>query len=325
MPGRVPAQEPAPAPAADRVAQASPLARRSRPPLHAHPAWPPLTKAKKSVPKQKATAKKAVPHRTRPIQVIARLRPAEKLEHKPAADARLPKLRGADREIVKPRCVLTDDEIARFIACDKADLKLRILSLVARCEGGMRTSDLHAWTWTMIDVQNFETCTIPRCKTAAPNVLDVPQVLRPFLRAWWERAGCPTVGPVSPARKGDRAGERKSRMNSYAERLRRGLFRAGVVRMPPIEVLARRQGMRTDLGKRPAGTMLAPNPADPLYFETDTSLPVDFHSFRRAYNTALAAAGVNVQKAMHLAGHADAKTHMRYVQQTPAMRQVPVG
>jgi hypothetical protein len=41
--------------------------------------------------------------------------------------------------------------------------------------------------------------------------------------------------------------------------------------------------------------------------------PVDFHSFRRSYNTGLANAGVNVQTAMRLAGHKNASTHMRYV------------
>jgi hypothetical protein len=38
----------------------------------------------------------------------------------------------------------------------------------------------------------------------------------------------------------------------------------------------------------------APNPADPIYFDTPVSKRVDFHSYRRAYNTALAEAGVNV-------------------------------
>ena len=64
---------------------------------------------------------------------------------------------------------------------------------------------------------------------------------------------------------------------------------------------------------------------DPLYSETPTTLPVDFHSFRRAFNTALAEAGVNVQHAMHLAGHSDTKTHMRYVMQTTAMGRIPAA
>ncbi len=82
-------------------------------------------------------------------------------------------------------------------------------------------------------------------------------------------------------------------------------------------------GTRTDLGRSAEGTKLAPDPRDPLYFETPVSLPVDFHSFRRAFNTALADAGVNVQKAMKLAGHSNAATHMRYVMASSEMKTIP--
>jgi len=54
-----------------------------------------------------------------------------------------------------------------------------------------------------------------------------------------------------------------------------------------------------------------------------TSLPVDFHSLRRAFNTALAEAGVNVQRAMHLASYSDPRVHHRYVMRTKAMQQMP--
>ena len=114
-------------------------------------------------------------------------------------------------------------------------------------------------------------------------------------------------------------------MTSYAKRLRRGLLRAGVLRLPPVEVPATRSGTRTDLGQRAEGTKIAPNPRDPLYFETATTLPVDFHSFRRAFSTALAEAGVNVQHAMHLAAHSDPRVHARYVMRTAAMRTVPTA
>jgi hypothetical protein len=62
---------------------------------------------------------------------------------------------------------------------------------------------------------------------------------------------------------------------------------------------------------------------DPLFYETVATLPVDFHSFRRAFNAALAEAGVNVQHAMTLASHSDPRTHMRYVMETTAMRRIP--
>src|ERR1700719_3127406 len=107
-----------------------------------------------------------------------------------------------------------------------------------------------------------------------PQRLAIPDVLGPFVRTWWERAGKPESGPVFPVCVGKRAGHVKSASNSYAKRLRRDLFRAGVYRLAPIEVPATRPGTRTDRGKRADGTKLAPNPLDPLYFETTTSLPV---------------------------------------------------
>jgi hypothetical protein len=147
-------------------------------------------------------------------------------------------------------------------------------------------------------------------------------VLGPFRRAWWERAGKPEAGPVFPVRIGKRAGQEK-KTNSHAKRLRSSLMRAGVFRLPPTEVPETGKGRRTDLGKEATGTKLAPDPRDPLYFETEVSLPVDFHSFRRAFNTALAEAGVNVQRAMHLASHSDPRVHHRYVMRTKAMQQIP--
>ena len=80
-----------------------------------------------------------------------------------------------------------------------------MLSLVARCEGGMRTGDLHKWDWTMLDRVYSQQCTIPRSKTSVPQVLAIPSVLAPFLRAWWERSGEPESGPVFPARVGKSA------------------------------------------------------------------------------------------------------------------------
>jgi integrase len=244
----------------------------------------------------------------------------EAIESNPVAAVRTPRT----REVCKERTILTDDEFTRFVGCADVNLELRMLALVARCEGGMRTGDLNAWDWTMIDRVHFTECFIPRAKTRRPQRLAVPDMLSPLLRAWWERAGKPDSGAVFPVTRGKRAGEMRSPLGlSFAKRLRRDLFRAGVCRRAPIEVPASRAGTRTDLGRYAEGTKLAPDPRDPLYFETATTLPVDFHSFRRAFNTALAEAGVNVQHAMHLAAHSDPKVHTRYVMDTAAMRAIP--
>jgi hypothetical protein len=53
--------------------------------------------------------------------------------------------------------------------------------------------------------------------------------------------------------------------------------------------------------------------------------PVNFHSWRYAFNSAPARRGVNMQKSMSLVGHSDAKTHMRYVTSAAEMKVVPVA
>ncbi|HKO46478.1 MAG TPA: tyrosine-type recombinase/integrase [Polyangiaceae bacterium] len=68
--------------------------------------------------------------------------------------------------------------------------------------------------------------------------------------------------------------------------------------------------------KLPKGRSERPNgrrARNAIQTDTPRSRRADFHSFRRAFNTALGAAGVNVQQAMALAGHKDTRTHMSYV------------
>jgi site-specific recombinase XerD len=52
---------------------------------------------------------------------------------------------------------------------------------------------------------------------------------------------------------------------------------------------------------------------DALQSDTDQTLRAHVHSFRRAFATGLAVAGVNEQQAMRLAGHSNSATHKRYV------------
>jgi hypothetical protein len=57
--------------------------------------------------------------------------------------------------------------------------------------------------------------------------------------------------------------------------------------------------------------------------ETERTLPVDFHSLRRAFVTKLAVAGINVQRSMALSGHSDHRTHMLYVGSDRALQEIP--
>ncbi|HEY5240150.1 MAG TPA: site-specific integrase, partial [Polyangiaceae bacterium] len=178
----------------------------------------------------------------------------------------------------RPRVILTDAEVAKYLGAPKCDLELKMLALVARTEGGMRTAELVRWDWHMLDLVDFAACTILRAKTGDVQRLEVPEMLRPFLRSWWQRGGSPAAGPVFPIRRGPKVGQqRKVGAASFAHRLRRELFKAGVCRLPPIQVPATSPGTRTDLKLKAEGTKPAMNPADPLYFDTTVSKRVDFH------------------------------------------------
>src|SRR5262249_27058707 len=106
-------------------------------------------------------------------------------------------------------------------------VELKMLAIVARCEGGMRTGDIAKWEWSMIDLKRFATCIVPRSKTATPQSLAIPELLRPYLRSWWELEGKPTKGPVFPVRRGETAGQhRAEKGTSFSRRLKRDLRRA---------------------------------------------------------------------------------------------------
>ena len=163
----------------------------------------------------------------------------------------------------------------------------------------------------MINLAGFAFCTIKRAKTGEVQTLEIPEVLRPFLLVCWERAITPVAGPVFPVRRGPRAGkDKKGRGTSFAGRMRRDFWRAGVMRLPPV----------TGGDSKPV-----PNPGDPFYFDTPVSRRVNFHSMRRAYGRALSAANVNMQTAMTLTSHADTKVHTGHVRELEAARSVPAA
>lgn len=200
-------------------------------------------------------------------------------------------------EVKKPRAVLTDAEIGTLIAHPDVDAELKLLVLLSRTIGGMRAGDLNSLDWTAFSPE-FATCTIIRRKTRKkrpyPQTLEVPEPVRPFLLVWWQRQGSPVTGPVFPTRVGPNAGKPKKQGHmSYADRLRAALLKARIDRHE-------------------------------LHHETATTMPVDFHSTRRAYASALARAGVNAQTAMVLTGHADPLVHQRYVE-AATIRALPVA
>ena len=221
---------------------------------------------------------------------------AELIDANPVARVPCPKL----REVKRERTVPTDEEYSAYFAFPDGDVEVKMLSLLSRCVGGARTGDLNRLSWLQVDTVAFAAVVVARAKTGKPQEIEVPASLRPFLGAWWEQGGRPTTGPVFPCRAGRNVGGfKKPRGNAYADRFRRDLQRA----LDWAGLAVRRE----------------------LFEDTDVSRRVDFHSHRRAFAGALAAAGVNLQRQMRLGGWTDSKTAMGYVMRSgPGMREIPV-
>jgi integrase len=237
------------------------------------------------------------------------------IEMNPADRVKLPVVKADAR----PFATLTDDELSRWFATPGRDLEIRVLALFARVLGGARRAERMRLDWSTIDVESFALVTMVRAKGGKPQTLEIPELLRPFLRAWWTAHAAPRTGAVFPGRKGRNKGtHRDSRTANLAGRLRLSLLRAGIVR---------HDCTRPANAPRVAyGEACCPNHAhDSLYSDTPTSRHIGFHSQRRAFVTALATAGVAEQHAMKLANHASSTIHRRYVMDAPSLRSMPTA
>src|SRR5262249_35474381 len=92
------------------------------------------------------------------VNVFAMLKREGAIGVNPAEAAELPKFPGG---VVKERAVLTDDELARYLAWEhpqarhrEAVLERQTMACVARMFGGLRTGDLHALKWEALDVES---------------------------------------------------------------------------------------------------------------------------------------------------------------------------
>jgi hypothetical protein len=165
-------------------------------------------------------------------------------------------------------------------------------------------------------------------KGGKPQRLHVPDVLRPILRDWWTRAGSPAAGLVFPKRRpgiDEEAGEAGRKHSSHADAFRRDLARAFGLELRR-EIETKRSNGRKLKSWRwvPAEREMTARERT-LLTETEYTLPVDFHSWRRAFNQALADAGVNAQQAQALAGHSSLAAHERYLRNTQEARTIPLA
>jgi integrase len=237
----------------------------------------------------------------------------------PVDDAVLPKMPDAVR---LERAVLTDDELVTYLGWvhpiekhQMATLERQVMSCVSRMFGGIRTGDLHALDWSAFDTVDgrFSWGYAPRRKTRRPQRLDVPEILRPILRDWWERAGRPTAGLVFPLRRGEKAGKDGRKKSSHAKAFRRDLARSFGLEVWDAEAGEFKDGRE-------------PTPRETTLLEGDPyTLPVDFHSWRRAFAQALADADVNAQQAAALTGHASLAAHARYLANSDKAKTVPLA
>jgi integrase len=260
--------------------------------------------------------------------VFAALKREGAIKVNPVDEAELPKF---PDELVKERAVLTDEELVRYLGWEhpqprhrEAARERQTMACVARMFGGLRTGDLHALRWESLDAEGgrFELGWAPRQKTAAPQLLEIPEMLRPLLRDWWERRGRPKEGPIFAARKGKRVGSEKKK-TSHAEAFRRDLERAfGLVTWK--ETGWDRKGNPIGVWEPTVGRARTRRDRE-LFEATEFTLPVDFHSWRRAFAQALADADVNAQQAQALTGHASSSGHGRYLRNARKMRRLPAA
>jgi integrase len=259
--------------------------------------------------------------------VLGDLWRADMLPENVTKKVRIPKDAKVDR---RERAVLTDEELGRYLAWkhpeprkQSAVVERQTMAVLSRVFGGLRAGDVRTLRWEALDTKDgrFAHGWAPRRKTARDQKLEIAEVLRPFLRRWWELEGRPTAGLVFRVRKGERAGEQR-KAGSIARALRRDLQRSFGIEAPTAVAVERSNG-RTDLrlSWRTSRAMTARERE--LFVETEYTRPVDFHSFRRAFKQGLADAGVDVQLAMLLSGATDAKAHQGYLTNTDKVRKVP--
>lgn len=267
--------------------------------------------------------------------VFAELKREGVVETNPAKDAELPTYRKA---LKKTRAVLNASELQSYLAWEHPDENFaeavrerQTMSCVSLCFGGLRTSDLHALRWRHLNAPGFEWGFALRQKTARPQPIRIPAVLRPVLLDWWERSGRPGKvsaadldKPVFPTRRdgrgGSKAGAAKGK-GSHAEALRLDLRRAfGIDVLKPV-TKKRKNGRPLTRPQWVTVRKLTERERD-LLEGTDEIQPVDFHSWRRAFRQALDGAQVDAATAQMLGGW-ESNQDSRYAVNPDTMVEIP--
>jgi integrase len=244
----------------------------------------------------------------------------EVIRENPVARVKVPKVETDRRE----RSVLTDAELVRYLGWQHPEehhgmavLERQTMACISRCFGGLRTGDMHALRWESLDTADgaFAFGWAPRKKTARPHLLEIPEMLRPLIRDWWERAGKPATGLLFAARRGKHAGTGPKIGVSHADAFRRDLRRAFGV---DVWDAAKHQFVADPEHE------MTPRERE-LLEDTPFTKPVDFHSWRRAYSQALGDAGLSATQTQKATGHASLSALERYLHNTTKMAAVPAA
>ena len=218
------------------------------------------------------------------------------------------------KQAKKVRAVLTDDELDVYLRWSHPAehhrhglVERQTMVVLSRCLGGLRAGDLHGLQWgaDLDPTRDFPTCWALREKTKARQLFVMPHPLRRLVRAWWLIQDKPTTGVVFGNRRGERLGERKVRA-SHARALRRDLDRAFK--------LAHRQARARGETHDPRAPLPKSSRWVELFVGNERSLPVDFHSTRRAFAGALdMTSQEDTAEAVDLTGHSGLDVHRRYI------------
>ena len=191
--------------------------------------------------------------------------------------------------------------------------------MASRFIGGQRTSDLHAWRWSDIDLEHWQSCIVRRPKTERGDDGELTQSTlrvthkinedeRVALQRWWEHekqpqprrdaAGRLVHDPyVFPTRIGPRAGEQKQG-TGYARSLRIAMTRAlGLEESRQVIKQRRRKYKDGSIRVMTYESTVWEKVREPKGREVtllqgdDQYRPLNMHTMRRAYASGLALAG----------------------------------
>lgn len=100
----------------------------------------------------------------------------------------------------RPRAVLTDEELVQLVGHPRVNAEIKLLTLLSRFIGGLRSGDLNRLQWPMFS-PGFVTLTLVRAKTRkkkpVPVTFEVPADVRRSSRRGGGRPAAPRAPPCS--------------------------------------------------------------------------------------------------------------------------------